>query len=177
MLKALPYDNKIDVWALGVLLFELLHGDAPYGEKTPMASKMEYIKKNKEFEMDEGLSEGVRELILKILNPSPVERYSMEQIFEHPWMKKHEGAFNIDIDSFVTQNSRDASQKSAKTEGSISSLAGGSQRSIFSTMSSRHIHHHQKAKKVRRKFSSQFKAFEEEGGRKRIAAFEGEGKF
>jgi len=28
-----PYDFRIDVWALGILLFELIHGKAPFKGK------------------------------------------------------------------------------------------------------------------------------------------------
>lgn len=30
MVKDIPYDYKIDIWALGVLLFELTHGRPPF---------------------------------------------------------------------------------------------------------------------------------------------------
>lgn len=30
MIKDIPYNYKIDIWALGVLLYELNHGKAPF---------------------------------------------------------------------------------------------------------------------------------------------------
>ena len=147
MLLGKSYDNKIDVWALGILLYEMVHGDAPYGEDTPIAEKMDYIKKNKEFEYDENLTVDLLDLIKNILNPDPEERLSMQEIFEHPWMKKFEQNYGIDIDSFVTQNSRDA--KSVRSETN-SIQGGGSQRSIFSTMSTRDVKSANKSRRLYR---------------------------
>ena len=34
MIQEKPYDYKVDIWALGILLFELIQGTAPFrGEK------------------------------------------------------------------------------------------------------------------------------------------------
>jgi serine/threonine protein kinase len=30
MVQEIPYDYKVDIWALGVLLYELNHGRAPF---------------------------------------------------------------------------------------------------------------------------------------------------
>ena len=129
MLKGKSYDNRIDTWALGILLYEMVHGDAPYGEDTPIPDKMEFIKRDKEFEYDSTLSIDLLDLIKSILVPNPNERITLTEIFNHPWMKKFEQNYGIDIDSFVTQNSRDA--KSTKSERI--SLDGDSQSCLLYT--------------------------------------------
>jgi serine/threonine protein kinase len=30
MIQSKPYDNKVDIWALGILLFEMIQGVAPF---------------------------------------------------------------------------------------------------------------------------------------------------
>lgn len=145
MLMGKSYDNKIDVWALGILLYEMVHGDAPYGEDTPIAEKMDYIKKNKEFEYDEDLSVDLLDLIKSILQPDPEKRVNMGAIFNHPWMKKFESNYGIDIESFVTQNSRDA--KSTKSEMSVGGDSG-SQRSIYTTQSTRDVKSENKSRRL-----------------------------
>jgi serine/threonine protein kinase len=67
MLLEKSYDHKIDVWALGILLYEMVHGDAPYGEDTPIPQKMDFIRKNKDFDYDLNLSPDLLDLIKKIL--------------------------------------------------------------------------------------------------------------
>lgn len=36
MIDNRPYDYKVDVWALGILLFELISGKAPFRGSTPV---------------------------------------------------------------------------------------------------------------------------------------------
>lgn len=140
MLLSQPYDSKIDIWALGILLYEMVHGDAPYGENTPILEKMELIKNDKKIKYDNSLSPEILDLIKNLLKRDPEKRFSMTQLFDHPWMKEYEASYNIDILSFVSQNSVDANRKSFRSDNSFGSFKGSnsqSQRSIFSTMTSK----------------------------------------
>lgn len=136
MLLEKSYDQKIDVWALGILLYEMVHGDAPYGEDTPIPQKMDFIKKNKEFDYDQTLSTDLLDLIKKILQPDPELRIGMAEIFSHEWMKKFEKNYGIDISSFVRQNQRDAN-----TQGTFSSAPSDqdtqSEKSVQSSLSTK----------------------------------------
>ena len=50
-----PYDLKVDIWCLGVLLFELLMGFPPFLGKSN-DEKCNNIKKNKRVSMDPSIS-------------------------------------------------------------------------------------------------------------------------
>jgi serine/threonine protein kinase len=45
MLENKPHDDTLDVWSLGILLFELLHGFAPFTGKTPMEILSRILKR------------------------------------------------------------------------------------------------------------------------------------
>jgi len=102
MIKNLPHDHRLDIWCLGVLLYEMVHGYAPFRGKSDQ-EKCLNISKNAPIEFDKSLSPECVELIKGILKPAPVDRLTMEQIFNHPWMKKFEKIYNISLQSYIEQ--------------------------------------------------------------------------
>lgn len=98
IIKMSPYNYKVDIWALGVLLYELLHGETPFFipdiYKDPSKSSLlfEKIKSNK-FKIKEELSDNSKSLIKGLLRINPEERLSMEQIFLHPWVLTKDSNF------------------------------------------------------------------------------------
>jgi serine/threonine protein kinase len=58
MLKNKPYDKSLDVWCLGILLYELLHGGPPFKGKTD-AEKISNIKKNADISYSPSISKEV----------------------------------------------------------------------------------------------------------------------
>jgi calcium/calmodulin-dependent protein kinase I len=89
ILKGRNYDQSVDIWSLGVILYILLCGFPPfYEEHTPDLFRL--IKKG-QYEFPEpywdDVSEGAKDLIRKLLVVDPKDRYTAAQIFEHPWMQ------------------------------------------------------------------------------------------
>lgn len=107
MLKNKPYDKSLDVWCLGILLYELLHGGPPFKGKTD-TEKINNIKKNAEITYSSSISKEVGvidqqsiDLISKLLKVEPRERLTMAQIFNHPWIHHYEKAFNINMEDLI----------------------------------------------------------------------------
>lgn len=100
MIKNHPHDHRLDIWCLGVLLYEMLHGHAPFKGRSDQ-EKTHNITMNMPIYFDPALSQEVADLIRRILQPAPVNRISMQGIFDHPWMKKAEEIYGIDVMSYV----------------------------------------------------------------------------
>ena len=70
MINGLSYDYTIDIWALGILLYELLHGFSPFTGNTREVIYSNINNNNIQF--NKNLSTQVINLINIILNHNPV---------------------------------------------------------------------------------------------------------
>lgn len=74
--------DKVDIWCLGVLLFELIHKRVPFVNKSMPAYLDSVTKKNLSFISK--VSPGVRKLILSCLEMEPAKRPTAVQILNDP---------------------------------------------------------------------------------------------
>jgi serine/threonine protein kinase len=70
----MPYTSKCDIWAVGVIFFEMLHRRTPWNAKSvyELVKKIESIP----FKMDEKLSPIAKDFIQRSLGSEEGIRYS-----------------------------------------------------------------------------------------------------
>jgi serine/threonine protein kinase len=131
------YDGaKADIWSCGVILFVLLAGYLPFHDKNLMDM---YKKIGKaEFKCPSWFSTDVRRLLLRILDPNPSTRISMEKIMENPWFRKGLDAkllkynlqtkdappveVNADFDSMSTITATEGKQQEARKPANMNAF-------------------------------------------------------
>lgn len=82
------YDTSIDLWALGILLYEMLYGSPPFEENSDVATK----KRIKQVDLlfpPGNTSDGAKNLIRSLLRRNPSQRLPLSRVLIHPWILQH----------------------------------------------------------------------------------------
>ncbi|CCC13972.1 hypothetical protein SMACR_08093 [Sordaria macrospora] len=80
------YNEKVDLWSLGVLTYEFLVGEAPF-EDTPIMTQKRIARAD--MTIPEWVSKEAKDLIKKLLVLDPEKRLPLEEVENHPWILKH----------------------------------------------------------------------------------------
>ena len=87
MIKKEGHDASVDIWDIGVLMFELLSGYSPFSGANQQ-DLFNNIKRHK-INWPEDFPSYAQNLISKILKQNPKERISLDNIIAHTWFEKN----------------------------------------------------------------------------------------
>ncbi|KAI4206317.1 MAG: hypothetical protein LQ346_001142 [Caloplaca aetnensis] len=80
------YNEKVDLWSLGVLTYEFLVGEAPF-EDTPVMTQRRIARG--EMTVPNFVSPEAKNLIQRLLVLDPEKRITLDEVQQHPWIVKH----------------------------------------------------------------------------------------
>lgn len=80
------YNEKVDLWSLGVLTYEFLVGEAPF-EDTPVMTQRRIARAD--MSVPSFVSPEAKDLIKRLLVLDPEKRITLDEIQRHPWIVKH----------------------------------------------------------------------------------------
>lgn len=86
-LQQQPYDEKIDMWSIGILIYHLIHGYGPV--ITDKFNELVYgiCKKPIDFHLDKKYTCHLFDLIQKLLTKNSTDRLNIDEFVSHHWFE------------------------------------------------------------------------------------------
>jgi len=95
MIEGAEHDSNVDVWSLGVLMFEFLVGHPPF-EAQEYAETYSRIAKV-DLKYPPYISEDAKDLINRLLVKNPRDRLPLEECLRHPFILKHASSRSVEL--------------------------------------------------------------------------------
>ncbi|ODQ67212.1 kinase-like protein [Nadsonia fulvescens var. elongata DSM 6958] len=88
MVEAKHHDYRVDIWALGILMYEFLVGNPPFYDDNGKTATYERIAKV-DLKVPFYVCSDAADLITKLLQHDPENRYPLHKVLTHPWVVKN----------------------------------------------------------------------------------------
>ncbi|CCF59660.1 hypothetical protein KAFR_0H02510 [Kazachstania africana CBS 2517] len=135
LIERKSYDGfKIDIWALGVILYTMIYGAMPFDEDDEVKTKWKIVNEDPDFTNNIS-SNDVKDLIKKLLKKDPTERPTIREILKHDFLKPYGFTILEKTDKIIQRQRNDSIHFHSKIE---KRLLKRLKRSGFDTQSIKH---------------------------------------
>ncbi|KAJ7051207.1 kinase-like protein [Mycena amicta] len=87
MVEGKEHNEKVDYWAIGVLMYEFLNGSPPFEDRGSVKNTYRRIAKV-DLRFPPTIPADARDLIAKLLRYNPNDRLPLSDVRQHPWIVK-----------------------------------------------------------------------------------------
>lgn len=84
MVEGKEHDQNVDVWSLGVLMYEFLVGSPPF--ESPGHNETYKRISKVDLRFPDGISESAKDLMSQLLVKNPKNRLSLDKVLQHPFI-------------------------------------------------------------------------------------------
>jgi serine/threonine-protein kinase ULK/ATG1 len=91
LLEEKSYTEIVDIWAIGMILYEMIYGEHPYHKCKDLEDLKEFSKKDimipPKNNSNKDISNDCIDLMQKMLNKEEKDRITLNNLFNHAWIK------------------------------------------------------------------------------------------
>jgi len=87
-----PYNNSVDIWSLGVIVYYIISGDMPFNDTNTIVIFNKILYEEMKFPKQIGNSKSgeLKDFISQCLIKDPKKRITIDKLVEHEWLKLSE---------------------------------------------------------------------------------------
>jgi serine/threonine protein kinase len=104
------YDNKVDVWSLGIMVIEMIEGEPPYLNETPVRALFLIATNGKpELKDPSKLSAELQDFLGRCLEVETEKRASAAELLSHPFLEKASDLSSLRQNILAARKSKESS--------------------------------------------------------------------
>lgn len=104
IIRGEPADQGVDIWALGVLLYEMVHGHSIFADTPTTQERLSRVGLGEKPFVRDGVSVELKNLLEGLLNSDNKRRLTITQLFNEPWMRQNAKRYSMNVDTYLKSN-------------------------------------------------------------------------